>query len=147
MTVQTRAPEMTPEVGQLVLVRSRRWLVEEVVKNGKGSPLIRLSCADDDAQGQSLDVYWDYEIDRLILEEEGWADLASKGFDPPRHFPGSEGGLEKIGASHWQESLGLEGTQVGVHNYLAELMRNQLGDPDKAKFHLRRAAELNPDNL
>ena len=53
MTVQTRAPEMTPEVGQLVLVRSRRWLVEEVVKNGKGSPLIRLSCADDDAQGQS----------------------------------------------------------------------------------------------
>ena len=58
MTVQTRAPEMTPEVGQLVLVRSRRWLVEEVVKNGKGSPLIRLSCADDDAQGQSLDVYW-----------------------------------------------------------------------------------------
>ena len=82
MTVQTRAPEMTPEVGQLVLVRSRRWLVEEVVKNGKGSPLIRLSCADDDAQGQSLDVYWDYEIDRLILEEEGWADLASKGFDP-----------------------------------------------------------------
>ena len=86
MTVQTRAPEMTPEVGQLVLVRSRRWLVEEVVKNGKGSPLIRLSCADDDAQGQSLDVYWDYEIDRLILEEEGWADLASKGFDPPRHF-------------------------------------------------------------
>ena len=86
MTVQTRAPEMTPEVGQLVLVRSRGWLVEEVVKNGKGSPLIRLSCADDDAQGQSLDVYWDYEIDRLILEEEGWADLASKGFDPPRHF-------------------------------------------------------------
>ena len=50
-------------------------------------------------------------------------------------------------ASHWQESLGLEGTQVGVHSYLAELMRNQLGDPDKAKFHLRRAAELNPDNL
>ena len=31
----------------------RSWLVEEVVKNGKGSPLIRLSCADDDAQGQS----------------------------------------------------------------------------------------------
>src|SRR5882724_5040494 len=44
------------------------------------------SCADDDAQGQSLEVLWDYELDRLILEEEGWADLAAKGFDQPRLF-------------------------------------------------------------
>ncbi len=50
------------------------------------SPLVRLACADDDAQGQTLEVYWDYEIDRRILEAEGWADLASKGFDPPRTF-------------------------------------------------------------
>jgi superfamily II DNA or RNA helicase len=82
----TNLPERYPEVGELVLVRSRRWLVEEVRHNGKGSPVVSLSCADDDAQGQALDVYWDYEIDRLILEEEGWADLASKGFDPPKHF-------------------------------------------------------------
>ena len=40
-----------PEVGALVLVRSRRWLVEEVKTNGNGSPLVRLACADDDAQG------------------------------------------------------------------------------------------------
>ena len=79
-------PERTPCEGEMVLVRSRRWLVEEVVTNGAASPLVRLACADDDAQGQSLEVYWDYEIDRLILEEEGWADLASKGFDSPRHF-------------------------------------------------------------
>ncbi len=50
------------------------------------SPLVRLACADDDAQGQSLDVFWDYELDRRILEEEGWQDLAAKGFDPPRQF-------------------------------------------------------------
>ena len=87
MTSITRnLPETPPEPGQLVLVRSRRWLVEEVVANGTASPLVRLACADDDAQGQELEVYWDYEIDRLILEEEGWADLASKGFDSPRHF-------------------------------------------------------------
>jgi superfamily II DNA or RNA helicase len=48
--------------------------------------LVRLACADDDAQGQSLDVFWDYEIDRAILKEEGWQDLATKGFDSPRHF-------------------------------------------------------------
>ena len=82
----TDSAEKTPEPGQLVLVRSRRWLVEEVVANGAASPLVRLACADDDAQGQELEVYWNYEIDRLILEEEGWADLASKGFDSPRHF-------------------------------------------------------------
>jgi len=77
-----------PEPGQIVQVRSRRWLVEEVVPphiQGQ-SPLVRLACADDDAQGQSLEVFWDYEIDRRILEEEGWSDLASKGFDEPRRF-------------------------------------------------------------
>ena len=50
------------------------------------SSLVRLACADDDAQGQSLDVFWDYELDRRILEEEGWQDLAAKGFDAPRQF-------------------------------------------------------------
>jgi superfamily II DNA or RNA helicase len=47
---------------------------------------VRLACADDDNQGQSLDVFWDYELDRRILEEESWKDLAAKGFDAPRQF-------------------------------------------------------------
>jgi superfamily II DNA or RNA helicase len=81
-------PERPPVPGELVLVRSRRWLVEEVVPApipGQ-SPVVRLACADDDAQGQALDVWWDHEPDRLILEEEGWGDLAGRGFDPPRMF-------------------------------------------------------------
>ena len=81
-------PSREPNAGELVLVRSRRWLVEEVVDasvEGQ-SPLVRLACADDDNQGQSLDVYWDYEPDRRILEEEGWQDLAAKGFDRPEQF-------------------------------------------------------------
>jgi formate C-acetyltransferase len=52
----------------------------------RNSAIVKLACADDDAQGQSLDVFWDYELDRCILKEEGWKDLAAKGFDPPRHF-------------------------------------------------------------
>jgi hypothetical protein len=36
------------------------------------------SVADDDAQGQSLEVFWDYELDRLIFGEESWDDLAAK---------------------------------------------------------------------
>ena len=86
--VNRSLPERAPKLGELVQVRSRRWLVEEVVPSTSPghAPLVRLACADDDAQGQSLDVFWDYEIDRRILEEEGWKDLAARGFDPPRHF-------------------------------------------------------------
>ena len=70
-------PERAPHVGELVHARSRRWLVEEVVDPpapGESSR-VRLACADDDAQGQSLEVFWDYEIDRWILDEEGWTVL------------------------------------------------------------------------
>src|SRR3954453_22300395 len=79
-------PERAPKPGELVQVRSRRWLVEEVNAVDSFCPIIRLACADDDAQGEELEVLWDYEIDRRILEEEGWDDLASRGFDDPRHF-------------------------------------------------------------
>ena len=80
--------ERLPEVGDLVRVRSRRWLVEEIIRPEQPghSAIVRLACADDDAQGQSLDVFWDYELDRRIVEDEGWRDLAAKGFDPPRQF-------------------------------------------------------------
>src|SRR3954449_7291603 len=77
-------PERLPVEGELVQVRSRRWLVEEVVV---GEPsLVRLGWAEDDAPGELIDVLWDYELDRRILEHEGWADLARGGFDDPRHF-------------------------------------------------------------
>ncbi len=91
MPPPSTAPEATPEqppgVGDLVLVRSRQWLVEEVAHPQQGgSPQVSLACADDDAQGQALTVFWDCELDRRILQEEGWADLAGKGFDSPRYF-------------------------------------------------------------
>ena len=80
--------ERLPKIGEMILVRSRRWLVEEVVESKIPgySPVVRLACADDDAQGQTLDVFWTYEIDRKIFAEEGWKDLAAKGFDQPRRF-------------------------------------------------------------
>ena len=86
---QLRAlPERPPEVGELVQVRSRRWLVEEVTppEIPGASPVVTLACADDDAQGQALRVFWDYELDRRIIEEEGWAHLAERGFDDPHRF-------------------------------------------------------------
>ena len=50
------------------------------------SPRVSLACADDDAQGQTLEVYWDFEIDRRILEQEAWSSIGARGFDAPRHF-------------------------------------------------------------
>src|SRR4051812_28768101 len=79
-------PERAPAPGELVRVRSRRWLVEDVVTTNDACPIVRLACADDDAQGEQLDVLWDYELDRRILEAEGWDDLAARGFDDPQRF-------------------------------------------------------------
>ena len=79
-------PEHPPCIGDLVEVRSRRWLVESVEEPPDQCARVSLACADDDAQGQTLEVYWDFEIDRRILKQEAWSGLGSKGFDPPRHF-------------------------------------------------------------
>ena len=81
-------PTRPPEVGELVSVRSRRWLVEEVTRSTMPGQTarVKLACAEEDSQGELLEVYWDYEIDRHILEEEGWKDLAAKGFDSADHF-------------------------------------------------------------
>ena len=86
-SVATRLPERPPRVGELVEVRSRRWLVEAVEDVAPpASPRVNLACADDDAQGQTLEVYWDFEIDRRILEQEAWSSIGARGFDSPRHF-------------------------------------------------------------
>ena len=80
-------PERPPRVGELVQVRSRRWIVEEVSEPQAGvSSVAGLACVDDDNQGQPLQVLWEYEPDRWILADEGWKDLASKGLDSPERF-------------------------------------------------------------
>ena len=81
-------PARLPRVGELVLVRSRRWLVENVIAPDIAgqSAKVGIACAEDDSQGELMEVYWDFELDRKILEEEDWADLAARGFDPTAHF-------------------------------------------------------------
>ncbi|MDE0073455.1 MAG: DISARM system SNF2-like helicase DrmD [Gammaproteobacteria bacterium] len=81
-------PERDPRIGEMVRVRTRRWLVEDVTPapNPGESSRIRLACADDDAQGQELEVFWKYELDRAILDDEPWSDLGERGFDRPDQF-------------------------------------------------------------
>ena len=74
--------------GQIARVRQRLYLVEETVPpaNTSDSTLVRLSCVDDDAQGQKLEVLWEHELDPEILTGEAWETIAKRGFDPPQLF-------------------------------------------------------------
>lgn len=75
-----------PEPGQIVKVRSRTWLVEEVDADPGFGSTVSLACLDDDAQGEQVAINWDLELDRRIVSEEAWNSIGRKGFDPPRQF-------------------------------------------------------------
>src|ERR1039458_5383371 len=77
-----------PHAGQIVGVRQRLYLVDQVIGpvNPNDSTLIQLSCVDDDAQGQPLEVLWEQELDAQALSGEAWESIASRGFDPAQHF-------------------------------------------------------------
>ena len=80
--------EMDLQPGQIVRVRSRKYLVEGVVPPPApaDSPLVRLSCVEDDALGEQLEVLWDTEVDARVVDGANWQAIASRGFDEPRLF-------------------------------------------------------------
>lgn len=79
---------MIPLSGDIVRVRSRQYLVESVDQPPApgDSSLVRLSCLEDDAQGEPLEVLWEREIDARLLRDADWDRIASRGFDVPRLF-------------------------------------------------------------
>jgi superfamily II DNA or RNA helicase len=81
----TVAPAPLPKSAQLVRVRTRHWLVEDVSPSPAGT-WVRLACVDDDAQGEIIEVIWEAELDGQILDAEAWAKIGAKGFDDPRQF-------------------------------------------------------------
>lgn len=63
---------VAPAPGEIVRVRSRRYLVDAVEAPDPGSAdptLVRLSCLEDDAEGEPLDVLWEREIDARRMNE------------------------------------------------------------------------------
>lgn len=79
---------MQPQPGQIVHVRSRPYLVEEVVPRPEPTQdtLVRLSCLADDAQGEQLAVLWERELDARVLGDSTWERVANRGFDDPKLF-------------------------------------------------------------
>ncbi|HLP41049.1 MAG TPA: hypothetical protein VK465_06045, partial [Fibrobacteria bacterium] len=72
-------------IGGTAIVRSRRYLIEDVEESAHGS-IARLSCLEDDAQGEELEVFWEAEIDAQVQRSEAWDSLTTKGFDDPKLF-------------------------------------------------------------
>jgi len=79
---------MIPTTGDIVRVRSRQYLVEgvDLPPQPGDSTLVRLSCLEDDSQGDPLEVLWEREVDAKLLKETDWERIASRGFDEPRLF-------------------------------------------------------------
>jgi ERCC4-related helicase len=88
MAVLSASGYSIPETGQIVRVRSRQFLVEEVVLPPEpwNQTLVRLSCLDDDAQGDQLDVLWEAEVDAQMVDGTSWKHVGASGFDSPRLF-------------------------------------------------------------
>lgn len=80
---------IAPEQGQLVLLRNRYFIVEDVNPYAAGPsdlPITRVSleCIDDDKLGETLDVIWEREVNTRILEDVSLP--AMSGWDKPERF-------------------------------------------------------------
>ncbi len=76
-----------PQTGEIVHLRQRLYLVDDVIPSAAGgTTVVRGSCVDDDAQGQKIEALWELELDAEIRSAESWDKLADRGFDPPDRF-------------------------------------------------------------
>jgi len=77
-----------PQRGDIVQVRQRQYLVEEVSPppHPEDATIVEMVCLDDDAQGRPLQVLWELELGARVMqpETEGLGHIGS--LDPPRHF-------------------------------------------------------------
>jgi SNF2 family DNA or RNA helicase len=82
------AVDIPPRIGEVVRVRSRRYLVEDVSPPPEpgDDTLVRLSCLEDDAEGEELQVLWERELDSARLDEADWSKLRRGEFDPTKFF-------------------------------------------------------------
>lgn len=81
-----------PEIGQLVIVRKRPFVVTEIVPSASGlspnsayaSHLIKLSSVEDDGIGEELEVIWEIEPGTTVKEKSTLPEPAS--FDHPKRL-------------------------------------------------------------
>ncbi|MFL6263685.1 MAG: DISARM system SNF2-like helicase DrmD [Thermoanaerobaculia bacterium] len=81
------APRYLPEKNDIVRVRHRQYLVEEVLAPTEEGEHTRVAlvCLDDDAQGRRLEVLWELELGAAVLSESQGPRVVER-LDPPRRF-------------------------------------------------------------
>ena len=77
-----------PKRNDVVQVRHRQWLVEDVQSPGEHgeATLVKLVCLDDDSQGKRLDVLWELELGAKVIKTELEGLGAVEALDDPRAF-------------------------------------------------------------
>jgi len=99
-------PIPVPEQGQLVRVRQRHYIVQDVL-GGSVEPSrpdqhrVRLECLDDDQVGSSLDVIWQHEVNPVVHDQLGLP--RPDAWDPRDRFDAF------LHATRWSLSSVLEG--------------------------------------
>jgi SNF2 family DNA or RNA helicase len=85
---ESNTPSALLVSGAFVRARHRHWLVEEAIPPPEpgDSPLVRLACVEDDAQGESLELLWDAEPDAEILGTDLWPRIGGNAFDETGTF-------------------------------------------------------------
>ena len=76
---------MSYRAGDFIQVRGRRWLVEECRGEAAVGPILKLSCLEDDAQGDTLEVAVTSEITPALVRDS-WDMLSGSGVDDPAVF-------------------------------------------------------------
>jgi hypothetical protein len=75
-----------PVPGQIVRVRQRQYLVEEVIPSPGEHTLVKLVGLDDDDAGRALAVLWELELGTEIIEPDAQTLRGIQGLDSPRRF-------------------------------------------------------------
>ncbi len=99
------ATDLPPAAGDLVHVRSREYLVEEVTPATRtgDSTFVRLSCLDVDAQGDEVELLWEQELDARIRRRasDGLASHTGWGPEGPRDFDAAKRFAAYLHAVRW----------------------------------------------
>ena len=102
----SQSPTPVPEQGQLVRVRQRHYIVQDVA-GGSVEPSrpdqhrVRLECLDDDQVGRTLDVIWQHEVNPVVHDQLGLP--RPDAWDPKDRFDAF------LHATRWSLSSVLEG--------------------------------------
>ena len=74
------------DVGDLVRLRGREWVVEALKPGGTTEELstVELACIADDAQGETLRAVLESEIDVRRVQDDLWQQIGREGSDDPK---------------------------------------------------------------